>query len=67
MTTASLSKPAGQHRDTPLRWLRALAASFRWALEVRRRCDLHEASGRQLDGDAIRRIVGETDAWIARR
>jgi len=67
MDTASLSMPAGQRGATLLRQVRAFAASFRWALEVRRRCDREAAAGRRLDGAAIRRIVGEVDDWIARR
>jgi hypothetical protein len=35
-------------------------------LEVQRRCNAIAAGGGRLDGDAIRRIVGETDEWIAR-
>jgi hypothetical protein len=66
MATASLSLPTAQPRNLVLRQLRAFTASFRWALEVQRRCNAIAAGGGRLDGDAIRRIMGETDEWIAR-
>lgn len=48
-------------------WFAALAASFRWALEMRRRCERARLEGRQLDHQTLRRLAGETDAWVARR
>lgn len=67
MATASLSLPATQPRNLLLRQVRAFASSFQWALEVQRRCNAISAGGGRLDGETIRRIVSETDEWIARR
>lgn len=36
---------------------RSLLASFRWALEMHRRCNREIALGRQLDEKSIRRIA----------
>lgn len=47
--------------------LAAFAASFRWAMEVQRRFERESARGHRLDGDAVRRIVSETDAWLESR
>lgn len=67
MATASLTLSAGRRGSALMRWIEAFAASFSWALEVRRRCDREAAGGRRIDGDAIRRIAAESDAALARR
>jgi hypothetical protein len=48
-----------------LRWFVDLNSSFRWAFEMRRRCDNALAAGR-LDDESLRRIAREVDAWVAR-
>jgi hypothetical protein len=48
-----------------LRWFVDLSASFRWAFEMRRRCDNALAASR-LDDDSLRRIAREVDAWVDR-
>jgi len=67
MATASLSLPTARPQNLILRQLQALAASFRWALEIQRRCNTHVAGGQRLDGETIRRIVAEADALVSRR
>ena len=37
--------------------VRSLLSSFRWALEMNRRCNREIAMGRRLDDEAIRRIA----------
>jgi hypothetical protein len=49
-----------------LRWFVDLNATFRWAMEMRRRCDSELAAGR-LDDEGLRRIAREVDAWVDRR
>jgi hypothetical protein len=66
MATALATLEAAQRGNTLLRYVAALAASFRWALEVQRRCGRLSAGGHRLDGDAIRRIAAEAEDWIAR-
>lgn len=62
-TTATATGPRG----TLFNRLGAFAASFRWAMEVQRRFERERALGHRLDGDALRRIVSETDAWLESR
>lgn len=57
--------PAAQRLARVSDWFAALAASFRWALEMQRRCE--RLGGRQLDHETLRRLAAETDAWVARR
>lgn len=60
--------PRAAHRIAQVSdWFAALAASFRWALEMRRRCERARLEGRQLDHQTLRRLAAETDAWVARR
>ena len=66
MATASLSLPAARPQNVFLRQLLALAASFRWAIEVQRRCNQHSAGGALLDGDTVRRIMTDVDTLVAR-
>ena len=54
-------------RGYGLGWFAALVAGVRWGMEMRRRYDSEVAAGRRPDADALRRISGEVDAWIARR
>lgn len=50
-----------------LGWFAALVAGIRWGIEMRRRYDSEVAAGRRPDEAAMRRIVGEVDAWIGGR
>ena len=59
MAAISLTLPESRRSSAPIKWIKGLVASFRWAIDVRRRCDRFEATGRRLDGDAIRRIAEE--------
>lgn len=59
MTDAITSRPAARPASGLLHALKSLLASFVWAQEMRRRCNAETAAGRQLDGDAIRRIARE--------
>lgn len=61
MTATDASAPRAV---SPARSLTDLGAglvdSFRWALEVRRRCDAHSIRDR-LDGEAIREILAAVE------
>ena len=65
MSIASISLPAGAPEGALLRHARSFVASFRWALEVKRRCDHATATGRRLDGATIRRIAQEADEGLS--
>jgi hypothetical protein len=47
-----------------VRHIEALVASFRFAVAVKHRCESIEATGRQLNGDAIRQIVRELEPTL---
>lgn len=66
MDTATTTTVTGP-RSPLFSRLGAFAASFRWAMEVQRRFERERALGQRLDGDAVRRIVSETDAWLESR
>ncbi len=67
-TTDAAGPRAQQAQREPLSSrLGAFAASLRWAMEVQRRFERESARGRRPDGDAVRRIARETDAWLAGR
>jgi hypothetical protein len=65
MATAFLTLPDDRRRNGRFWGIGTLVTSFRWALEVRRRCDRAAAAGRSLDGRAIRRIVAKAEAALA--
>jgi hypothetical protein len=60
VTSTRTDRPQGL-----LRWFADLNASFRWAFEMRRRCDNARAAGRLKD-ESLRRIAREVDAWVDR-
>ncbi|HUF88222.1 MAG TPA: hypothetical protein VMM59_12630 [Thermohalobaculum sp.] len=68
MTTDALAPghAARPGRSLP-HWVGTMAESFRWAVEMQRRCERELAMGRPLDDASIRRLVGEVNAWAARR
>ena len=57
----------GETRGRGLGWFATLVTGVRWGIEMRRRYDSEVAAGRSPDGEAMRRISGEVDAWIGRR
>lgn len=65
-TTIDAAGQPGERQSLSSR-LGAFAASLRWAMEVQRRYERESARGHRLDHDALRRITGEADAWLARR
>lgn len=67
MRSETHTPPRAVHAMRPLiRWLAAIAADLRWAMEMSRRCERERMLGRRLDFDAISRIARETDAWAGR-
>lgn len=64
--TLAQTRPAPPTRPR-LGRLQALVASFRWSMEMRRRCERRRALGLPLDHAAIRRLAEDVDAWVAGR
>lgn len=62
MSYAIPTQPIGTLSEKLTNPLRGISTSFLWAMEMRRRCNRETAAGRQLDGDAIRRIADEISA-----
>ena len=48
-------------------WLRSTIDTLDWAMFVQQSCEDASAAGRQLDGDALRRIMAEADRMIVSR
>lgn len=66
MNTA-ITSPHVALQGHALGWFATLVSGIRWGLEMRRRYDSERAAGRRPDDEAIRRMVGEVDAWLGRR
>ena len=66
MNTAISSQHAAP-RVPVLGWLAAMVSGLRWGHEMRRRYDAERSAGRQPDGETIRRLADEVDAWLGRR
>ena len=56
--TDHFAATAGEHYGP----VRSLLSSFRWALEMNRRCNREIAMGRRLDDQTIRRIAEQIEA-----
>ena len=66
MNTATASHDYAETRGHAFGWIATLVSGILWGIEMSRRYDAEIAAGRQPDGEAIRRMIVEVDAWLGR-